>query len=526
MLTLPGLLRATAQSFGHRVALRGDGAQRSWVEWVDQIACTASVLQSLGLQRGDRFGILGRNCALQGQLIYAGYWAGIVPVPLNFRLAPPEIAQMLRDAHCRVLLVDPSLLQLLDHPALQPWRANAIAMPVDAAAAPGRTCLAELLAAARPAPPADVQENDDALLLFTGGTTGRSKGVRLSHRNIVTNAMQLARVMNVCEDDVYLHVSPMFHSTDLKATVVTMHGGGHVYLKAFSAEAVLEAVARHRVTILSIVPTMIVRLLDEGNFGAHDLRSLRLISYGTSPIDEGVLRRAMAAFDGVGFHQCYGLTETSPLLAILDERAHRRGLQERPALLRAAGRILPGVEVRLLSEDGRPADPGRPGQIVVRGPQVSCGYLERPEDTAAAFGSGWFRTGDIGRIDEEGYLHVLGRMKDMVITGGENVYTREVERVLEQHPDVQEVAVVGVPDAQFGEALLAAIVLRPQAPRWGGTERTAALVSFCRDHLGGFKIPRRYQFLEALPRTAMGKVRKHEIVRAYAEQADREEATS
>lgn len=506
MLTLPALLQSTALVHGQRVALREDHATTTWDTYVGRIARSATLLREWGLEPGDRFGMLCRNSVLQAQLLNAGYWAGVVPVPLNFRLAPAEIADLLQDAGCRRLMIDRGLLGMLDHPPLTSRRPDAVVLDIDNDSdADGLSGHIDTLA---PSTPRAVDERDDALLLYTGGTTGRSKGVRLSHRNVLTNALQLSRVMRPTEDDVYLHVSPMFHSTDLKATVVTMFGGGHVYLKEFSAAGVLDAVQRHRVTILSIVPTMIVRLLREGDLEGYDLSSLRLVSYGTSPIDEGVLRQAMAAFGNVGFHQCYGLTETAPLLAVLDEAAHRRALVDQPALLRAAGRPLPAVSMRFVDDDGYDVPKGVGGELIVRGPQVTDGYLNRPEDDALAFRDGWFHTGDIARLDDEGYLHVLGRKKEMVITGGENVYTREVERVLEQHPRVREVAVIGVPDGQYGEALLGVIVLDDAGP---GGPTPGELIAFCRTKLGGFKIPRQYRFLPELPRTSLGKVRKHEL---------------
>jgi len=509
VLTLPALLQSTALVHGHRVALREDHGTTTWATYVGRIARTAALLREWGLEPGDRFGLLCRNSVLQAQLLNAGYWAGVVPVPLNFRLAPAEIADLLHDAACTRLMIDRGLLGLLDHPTLTSRRGDAVVLDIDSEA----TDLCARIDTLSPASPHAVDERDDALLLYTGGTTGRSKGVRLSHRNVMANALQLSRVMRPTEDDVYLHVSPMFHSTDLKATVVTMFGGGHVYLKAFSAAGVLDAVQRHRVTILSIVPTMIARLLGEGVLEGRDLSSLRLISYGTSPIDEGVLRQAMAAFGNVGFHQCYGLTETAPLLAVLDEAAHRRALDDQPALLRAAGRPLPAVAMRFVDDDGHDVPKGVAGELIVRGPQVTEGYLNRPEDNAQAFRDGWFHTGDIARVDDDGYLHVLDRKKEMVITGGENVYPREVERVLEQHPRVREVAVVGVPDAQYGEALLGVIVL--DDPR-AGEPTPAELIAFCRAQLGGFKIPRQYRFVSELPRTSLGKVRKLDLATNFA----------
>lgn len=511
MLKLPRLLRTTAESYGARIAIRDAAGNRTWREYLGRIQRSAGMLRALGLQPGERFATLSRNCVWHGELLLAGYWAGAVPVPLNFRLAPPEIAAMLDDAACRVLFVDEVFLPMLDAPQLAAWKSRAIAIG-EASSGGALANVDALFAESRAIDAYEPREDDDALLLYTGGTTGRGKGVRLTHRNIVANALQLARVMAPDENDVYLHVSPMFHSTDLKATVVTMFGGGHVYLREFSPALVLDAIERYGVTIASLVPTMIVRLLQEGKLERYDVRKLRLISYGTAPMDEQWLRQAMRAFPQAGFHQCYGLTETSPYVAILDEQAHRRALDERAELLRAAGRALPGTTLRIVGDDGLEVAPGECGEIVVAGPQVSKGYLNRPDEQAAAFRHCWFHTGDIGRLDEEGFLHVLDRKKEMVKTGGENVYTREVESVLLTHGDIAEVAVVGVPDAQYGEALLAVVV--PAHPRHAQPED---IVAFCRARLGSYKIPRRYMFVAQLPRTPLGKVKKHELRSAYLE---------
>ncbi len=506
-MTLASMLKSTGQVYGQRPAIIDPAGNLNWAQYVERIARTAGALRALGLQPQQRIATLCRNSVFHGQLLYGAYWAGVVPVVLNFRLSPAEILGLLDDAECELLFIDNAFLPLLEQDAFAHWRDKAVLMPVDGSA-PALRSFPLLVESAEPLPCQQAHEDDDALMLYTGGTTGLGKGVRLSHRNVLTNAFQLARVMKPDEYDIYLHVSPMFHSTDLKATVVSMYGGAHIYHKEFKVDALLSTVEKERVSILSIVPTMIVRVLQEGELARRDLSALRLISYGTSPIGEGTLRAAMQAFPGVGFHQCYGLTECSPLLALLDEAAHRRALQDKPSLLRAAGRPFPNLEMRFVDDAGNDVKPGEPGEIVVRGPQVSKGYWKREADNAAAFKNGWFHTGDIGVLDEDGYLFVLDRKKDMVITGGENVYTREVENALQLHPDLAEVAVVGVPDAQFGEALLAAVVVR--AGR--AAPAPADLIGFCRTHLGGYKIPRRYLFLSALPRTPMGKVKKNELV--------------
>lgn len=511
MLTLPSVLQRTIRLYGARTAIRDAEGDLTWNTYVERIARAAGALRGLGVQPGERFGILCRNCVRQAELIYAGYWSGVIPVPVNYRLALPEIAQVLEDAECRLLAVENVFSGMLDRPPLDGWRGRALCI------APGRTEVPlphydALRTEALPIDPHEPAEDDDAILLYTGGTTGRGKGVRLTHRNIVSNALQLGRLMKVDEDDVYLHSSPMFHSTDLKATVCTTMGAGHAYLAEYTPANVLAAIARHRVTIASLVPTVIIRLLQDPELGKHDVSTLRLISYGTSSMAAEWIRRTMEAFPGVDLHQCYGLTETSPILAILDEVAHRRALAGEEQLLRSVGRPLVGVDLRILDDRGAEVPTGEAGEIVVRGPQIAKGYHNRPKENREAFHDGWFHTADVGRVDAEGFLYMLDRKKEMVVTGGENVYTSEVEAALYQHPAVSEVAVIGVPDVQFGEALFAVVVPAPDA------EPTSdELIAHCRGRIGGYKIPRRMAFVDALPKSAMGKVLKHELRRQYGD---------
>jgi long-chain acyl-CoA synthetase len=510
MLTLSSLLQRTERLYGARTAIRDAEGDLTWAAYVRQISRSAHMLLKLGIRPRQRFGILCRNCVRHAELIYAAYWAGVVPVPINYRLAPPEIAGMLEDAACQRLVVESVFTNVLDQPPLNVWRSRAIHITTDQSSGtlPDYDALRE---EAEPVAPYEANEDDEAILLYTGGTTGRGKGVPLTHRNIVLNALQLSYVMSVCDNDIYLHSSPMFHSTDLKATAVTMVGGGHAYLPEFSPTNVINAISRYDVTIASLVPAMLRRIVEAPEIRQCDTKTLRLISYGTSPMPAELIRRTMQSFPGIDIHQCYGLTETSPILAVLDETDHKRGLAGREELLRAAGRPLPGVDIRIIGDGERIMPIGETGEIVVRGPQVANGYHNRPRETAEAFRDGWFWTGDIGRIDTEGYLYVLDRKKGMVITGGENVYTLEVEAVLSQHPGISEVAVIGVPDEQFGEALFAAIVLQS-----GWHLSADEIIAHCRGRIGGYKIPRRFAFLDVLPKSAVGKVLKHDLRRTFS----------
>jgi len=535
-LNLPSLLGNIEQQFGSLPAIRqweeGDKTL-NWKELIGEVSNIGGVFKQLGLRPNDRYAILGKNSVALASLLYAGFWTGCVPVPLNYRLSKFEIKHLLRDFSPKVIFTCEDFLHLVDADTANGLNAKLVAF--DPVTRPSKslhhTWLEDLQALASQTPMNHPQDDDVAIILYTGGTTGPGKGVCLSHKNIVMNALQISNSMRPTKDDIYLHVSPMFHSTDLKATVVSMFGGSHVYVPQYSTEKIIECIEREKITILSLVPAVLIRFLQEADFDKHPLRSLRLISYGTSPMDTQWLKFCQEKLSHVGLHQCYGLTETSPYLSILDEETHRFALQYRPELLRSAGRILPSTQVRFVNEERETLAPGSIGEIVVKGPQVCVGYLGRAEESSRAFEEGWFFTGDIGKLDQDGYLHILERQKDMVKTGGENVYTQEVETVLLQHPWVSEVAVIGVKDPRFGETLLAVVVLK--ANRVGNSNNNNVngnvngdldldldlnpsqyaehFIAFCRDHLGGYKIPRNYQFLASLPRTAMGKINKVQL---------------
>jgi long-chain acyl-CoA synthetase len=372
-----------------------------------------------------------------------------------------------------------------------------------------------LLGQAQPADMHDSAEKDDALIVYTGGTTGRGKGVRLSHRNIVSNALQLGFELGPRTDDVYLHVAPLFHSAGLLAMPYVMTGAAQVFLPKFSAEAVFDAVETHGVTATLMTPTMLIMALQEAGIDGHELSRLRQLIYGSSPMAVEWIKKMLAQIPSVEIVQAYGLTETSPILTLLAMAEHEKAIATgQDELLGSVGRQVPGVDMMIVDDQGNEQPPGAPGEIVVRGPNVTEGYLQRPEETKAAFRDGWFYTGDIGRMDEGGYLYLLDRKKDMIITGGEVVFSSEVEAVLYQHPNVHECAVIGIPDETYGEALLAAVVAAP-----GTTLSEEGLIDHCRDKIGGYKIPRRYVFLDELPKNAMDKILKTELRRIHGAKA-------
>lgn len=512
-MILPTILVENARIHGRRPAVQDLDGRLTWAEFVDRVARAAGVLHRLGLRRGDRFAVLMRNSFRQAELLWAGYWSGIVPVPVNWRLSPAEIAAVLEDAECRLVAAEEEFFQVLGSPALAAWQL----LKVETSG--GRRLDYEgLLDAAAPVPVEPALEDDDAILLYTGGTTGRSKGVRLSHRNILSNAWQIGLASGMRGTDVYSHVAPMFHSADLHGTVGFMLGCCHVFLPQFTPAAAAACIERYRVTVAHWVPTMIRMFSGSPEAARHDLSSLRMLFYGSSPMPVEWVKAVRTLFPGVELYHCYGLTETSPLLTMLDAASVRGCIETGDtSLLKSAGKPLPGVELRIADDDGRPLPPGMTGEIVVRGPNVSKGYLKRERENAEVFRDGWFHTGDLGHLDDEGYLYLVDRKKDMIITGGENVYSSEVEAVLYRHPGVIEAAVIGVPDERYGEALFAVVVAK------AGAALTAdEIIEHCRAHIGGYKIPRRIAFVEALPRTALGKVQKSALRESYASPAESE----
>jgi long-chain acyl-CoA synthetase len=399
MLTLTSMLQRTARLHGERPAILDPECNLTWDRFADRVARAAAVLRSLGIGPGARYGILCRNGFRNAELMHAGYWMGAVPVPVNYRLAPPEIAYVLENSACKLLIVEDFFAELLEADALAPWAENVLLV---AATKPDRpwSQYEPLLEEAAPLPAHDTTEDEEALLLYTGGTTGRPKGVRLSHRNVVANGFQVGFEFPARADDVYLHAAPMFHSADLLATAYAMAGAAHVFLPKFSGRALLEAIQIHGVTSTMLTPTMIVMAMQEPDFESYDLSSLRQLVYGSSPMAAEWIQKMLARFKQVEIVQGYGLTETSPILTLLHMAEHEKAIATGDhGILKSAGRQVPGVEMRIVDAEDREVAGGEPGEVIVRGPNVTLGYLNRPDAMEEAFRDGWFRTGDIGRLD-------------------------------------------------------------------------------------------------------------------------------
>lgn len=490
------------------VALVADGRTWTFGELWDEVRATASWVAER-VEPGGRVAIVSDNRAEVVVAMYAVPMAGAIAMFANTRLVPAEIASLLADV--RPVLVVGSAEQL--------DRLDGVLPGVDSVREVHRFPIGAAEAAPRGGAGAEraVDDRDTAWIIHTSGTTGRPKGARLTHRSLLAGVLATALARPVGPGDVYLFPFPLFHVASYNVVHLHLRGRPVVLVPRFDAEAVMAAVERHRVTTMSLAPTMIAMLLDHPARGSFDLSSLRYVFYGASAIPADVLRRGLDELR-CGFGQGYGMTELSGNLAFLDAADHRRAAADAPHLLASAGRVGPLGSIRLVRDGLGPdgalvdVDPGEPGEIVVRGDQVIDGYWERPDDDAAAFVDGWFRTGDVGRLDGDGYLSIVDRRKDIIVSGGENVASLEVEDVLSGHPAVAAAAVVGVPDERWGERVTAVVVARPGAAIDGDE-----LVAWCEGRLAGFKRPRHALVVDELPTNASGKVLKAEVRRLAAE---------
>ena len=482
-----------------RKALHFEGRDWTYGQMQREIEDVAARLAALGIARGERVAFLGHNQPMFLFAMFAAARIGAIFTPLNFRLTGPELAFMLEDSASRALIVDEA-----HRPVIAPQIA-------------GLRSLKAVLAAERPeqwidgAPPPAAQvaarEDDVALIMYTSGTTGRPKGAMLTHGNFWWNNAAGMHAMDVYANDVTLVAAPIFHIGGLNVTTLTaLQKGAQIVLhRGFDPGRALADIAAHRVTTMFGVPAMYLFMAQHPSFAGADLSSLRLLVVGGAPCPLPVLKIYLSR--GVSMQQGYGLTETAPMVSFLSpEHALTK--------VGSSGRTPMFVDVKIVGLDGKPvAAPGAQGEILVRGPNVFKGYWGLPEATARAIDAdGWFHTGDAGFVDEEGFLTISDRIKDMIITGGENVYPAEVESELMRHPAIAEVGVIGEPDSQWGERVVAMASLKP-----GAAVTLEELRAFAGERLAPYKLPKRLEFVAALPRNATGKILKHQLRESLGE---------
>jgi long-chain acyl-CoA synthetase len=502
LLTFADPLRHAAECHAGRLAIVDGDARLDFAAFVSRCRRVGAALRR-DTAPGDRVAVLATNGSRTLEVIQATPAVGRVIVPLNTRLALPELLYQIEDCSPVLLVTD--------------WSEEALgelADRVPRVVRLGEEYEAWLGEEVGGRLGDDVDESDVAGLFYTGGTTGASKGVMLTHRNRLADSLHLEAAVQLSEEDRWIVLGPMYHASGtFQALLCFWMGVPQVLLPAFEPGAVLDLVEREGVTIAFGVPAMLDALALEQARSPRDVSSLRLMGYGAAPASSAVLRRFSAAFGECDLVSMYGATELAPMGTVLHHMERRLDSPR----LRSAGQPVAGVRLRIVDPQGEAVAAGTIGEVCVRGPNIMKGYWRKPEETARALRDGWYHSGDLGYVDEDHCLFLVDRAKDMIISGGENVYSTEVEEVLSQHPDVAECAVFGVPDERWGEAVRAAVVLRE-----GATTDEEALTVHCREALGGYKVPKQIDLREdPLPRSAAGKVLKRELRAPFWQGHDR-----
>jgi long-chain acyl-CoA synthetase len=504
-------LRRAARYHGDNIAIHHEGARVTYRDFAAQVATSARKLDALGAAKRDRVAVLMLNSPAYLDLYYSTALAGAIVVPLNTRWHLNEIVFTLNDSDSKLLFVDRRFAPLVAEIRERVPSLERIIFYDEGACPEGLTDFRNVAPSTRAAFD-EPHEDDISGLFYTSGATGGPKGAMLTHRNVYSNALHGSLApFELAALSPFLHVAPMFHLADAGAIhSLTLHGLTHCFLSAFDPRAVLEAIERYRIENLVLVPTMINAIVNHPSIDDYDHSSLRRVSYGASPMPLPLLKHAMDKLR-CDFIQGCGMTEVAALLTALAPEDHTFDDCDRDfAPIKSAGRAVVGVEIRVVDDHDRDVPVGCPGEVLARGPNVMKGYWKRPELSAEALRGGWMHTGDIGALDERGFLYILDRKKDMIKTGGENVYSPEVESVVCSHPAVLEAAVIGAPDDRWGEIVHAVVVARP-----GASLTASDLIAYCRERLTHFKCPTSVAFADALPKGGTGKVQKSALRERY-----------
>jgi long-chain acyl-CoA synthetase len=517
VMNLMQLIERCAQINGNSLASIDGKRRHTWLDTRDRIARLAAGFQRLGCKDGDRIAILALNSDRYFEAIFATPWAGGVMVPVNIRLAAPEVEFWIADSEAKILCVDSAFAPMVEAVRDRLECLRQVVYMSDDDMPAGMVFFEDLVAENQPMEPSARGDDDISGLFYTGGTTGRSKGVMLSHNNQVVNALQVSAAFEMKPWSVYLNVAPMFHAANMAGMInATLATATHVFASRFEPELAMQFISRHRITHSVMVPTMINMMVHHPAISDYDLSSLELLLYGGSPMAESVIAQVEEVLPEVRMVQAYGQTETSPILTMLRPEHH---VFEGPCAgtTKSAGQAIPGTDLAIMDSEDRILGCGEIGEICARGPNVMLGYWNLPEQTAETIRDGWIHTGDGGYIDGDGFLFVSDRVKDMIVSGGENVYSIEVENALFRHPAVESCAVIGIPSEQWGEEVHAIVVLA--ANRIATAEE---LIIHCQQLIAGYKCPRSITFREEpLPLSGAGKVLKRELREPFWQGHDR-----
>jgi len=517
MYITQGLKRAV-QVNGQGTATIDGNRRYTWQEFAHRVARLAGALTSLGLKSDDRLAMLAHNSDRHLEFYFATIWAGGIFVPLNTRLAPMELGRIFTDAQVHVLVVDDALQSQLPQILNYSPTPKHIILAGDGKPLENLIEYKNIIHNVEPIPDKNRGGDDIATIIYTGGTTGISKGVMLTHTNAVSNALSSLAIMYDGEPWTYLHIAPMFHIADSQwNTGVTMHAGTHVFAKKFVPNKMLALIGQLQITHIALVPTMINMLCNVPNAKEYDVSSLRKVNFGGSSIAPAVIRRARELFPTCQFIQGYGQTETSPNISMLLDKYNT---DEGPfaGKIESAGQPVFAMEIKIVDINDETVSPGTIGEIATRGPHVMAGYWNKPKETAIALRGGWMHTEDVGYLDEDGFIFIVDRLKDMIISGGENVYSPEVEHAIYQHSAVTDCAVIGIPDEKWGETVHAIVV-----PKKGFELTEKEIIDHCRQFIAGYKCPRSVEIrYEPLPMSGAGKILKKVLRAPYWADKDRQ----
>jgi long-chain acyl-CoA synthetase len=488
------------------------GATHTFAEHFERVQRTIGGLQQLGVGRGDRFAVMTLNSPEYLELYHAAFLGGGVINPLNLRFAPKELAYVLRDSGTKVCFVDAIFAPLID--AVKADAGLEHVVLIGTGDVPHTVTHADLLASATPVLPEEGEETDPVVLMYTGGTTGLPKGVLLDQRAEMLNCYHVMTGLTFDKTTVNLMQTPMFHAASMFGVLGGPAQGAHtVIVPMFEPTAVMKAVRTYQPTTTVMVPTMIGMTMAHPDFTPDGLGSFTDLVYGASPMPQALLEKLLAMYPQMNIWQGYGMTESSSVLTFLGPDEHRAG----GTYLRAAGKPLLGVVLSIQDDDGNVLPTGEPGEVCARAGNFMIEYWNKPDATTDVFRGGWYHTGDAGYLDSNGYLYLVDRVKDMIVTGGENVYSTEVENAVASHAAVLQVAVIGIPSEQWGEAVHAIVVLKD-----GLTATAEEIINHCRDWIAGYKLPKSVEFrAEPLPLSGAMKVLKKDLREPYWAGRDR-----
>lgn len=503
-MNLGKTIEINANRVPDKLAVIYEDREYTYKEFNRQVNRLANGLISEGVKKGDKVALFMKNSDQFMLVFYAIMKVGAVAVPINFRLTSVEVNYILNDSDSIMVFFDDELLPVILEASKNTER-EIKQIAVGTNKGENQITIAEIISGNDSNPNITVEESDDCEILYTSGTTGRPKGALLDHHRVVHTGINLMAMMSIGEKDRFLHIAPLFHSAQLNLFMVlaTFIGSTQIVMRDFHPVKTLELIQKHKITVFFGVPTMYNFIAQVPNIKDYDLSSVSRCAYGAAPMPVALIKKSMELFGHQQFYNLCGLTEGGPGGICLTPDKHLDKIG-------SGGIAIPNTEARVVDEEGNDVEVGKIGEFIIRGETIMKEYYKKPEETKKTIKNGWLYTGDLATIDEDGYITLVDRKKDMIISGGENVYSTEVENVLAAHSQILESAVIGVPDEVWGESVAAVIV-----PKKGEKIDYEELKNYCRQYLAGYKVPRIFYEADLLPRNASGKVLKYQLRQQY-----------